>query len=58
MPKGKYFHKKKFQVNIGFMTNKQLKERLEEFAKKQGLNPSIVCRQALIKYLNEHGKNS
>ena len=53
MGKGIYKRHRKYPLAIGFMADSKLKKQLENFAKENGLNPSIVCRKALIEYLEK-----
>ena len=38
-------------LKIGFMAKPNLKEKLEEFSRNQGVPTSVICRKALVHYL-------
>lgn len=44
-----------YTERIAFHSKPELKEALEKHADDEGVNPSIICRKALAKYLKEKG---
>lgn len=45
----------KYTEKIAFYSKKELKKALEKYAQDEGVNPSIICRKALVKFLKEKG---
>ena len=44
-----------YTARIGFMFKPDIKKKAERFAAKRGVNPSVIYRKALVKYLKEKG---
>lgn len=44
-----------FPCKIAFYSKVNLKMALEDYSKKEGINPSVINRKALFEYLEKKG---
>ncbi len=44
-----------YAAKIAFYSRDNLKKALEEYSKKEGVNPSVINRKALVEYLEKKG---
>lgn len=44
-----------YPCKIAFYSKENLKKALEDYSKKEGINPSVINRKALFEYLEKKG---